>query len=98
MQQHHAEPIDLKRLAAQANCSPRTLLRRFKSSTGLTPNDYLQRLRIGAAQNALRQPAHSLEQVAEQVGYADRATFAKLFKQLCGETPGAFRRRMRQAP
>ena len=27
----------------------------------------------------------------------DRATFAKLFKQLCGETPGAFRKRLRQA-
>ncbi|WP_372874113.1 GlxA family transcriptional regulator [Pseudomonas sp.] len=98
MQRHHAEPIDLKCLAERANCSPRTLLRRFKSSTGLTPSDYLQRLRIGAAQNALRQPARSLEQVAEQVGYADRATFAKRFKQLCGETPGAFRRRMRQTP
>lgn len=98
MQQHHAESIDLKRLAEQANCSPRTLLRRFKTSTGLTPNDYLQRLRISAAQNALRQPARSLEQVAEQVGFADRATFAKLFKQLCGEPPGAFRRRIRQAP
>ena len=97
MQRHHAEPLDLKRLAAQARCSPRTLLRRFKASTGLTPNDYLQRLRIGAAQNLLRNPARSLEQVAGQVGYADRATFAKLFKQLCGETPGAFRRRLRQA-
>jgi transcriptional regulator GlxA family with amidase domain len=92
---HHAEVIDLNRLAAQANCSSRTLLRRFKTSTGLTPNDYLQRLRISAAQRALRSPA-SLEQIAEQVGYSDRATFAKLFKQLCGESPGAFRKRLRQ--
>ena len=93
---HHGEAIDLKRLAEQANCSPRTLLRRFKASTGLTPNEYLQRLRIDVAQRALADPARSLEQIAEQVGYADRATFAKLFKQLCGETPGAFRRRLRQ--
>ncbi|HUE92762.1 helix-turn-helix domain-containing protein, partial [Pseudomonas sp.] len=55
-------------------------------------------LRISSAQQALLNPANSLEQIAAQVGYADRATFAKLFKQLCGETPGAFRRRMRQAP
>ncbi|MDO9616994.1 MAG: helix-turn-helix domain-containing protein [Pseudomonas sp.] len=96
LQRHHGEAIDLKRLAAQANCSSRTLLRRFKASTGLTPNDYLQRVRISAAQRALRSPA-SLEQIAEQVGYADRATFAKLFKQLCGESPGAFRKRLRQA-
>ncbi|WP_296219398.1 GlxA family transcriptional regulator [Pseudomonas sp. UBA2684] len=96
MQRHHAEAIDLGRLAEQANCSARTLLRRFKASTGLTPNDYLQRLRISRAQTALHDPARSLQQVAEQVGYTDRATFAKLFKHLCGETPGAFRRRMRQ--
>jgi transcriptional regulator GlxA family with amidase domain len=94
MHQHHGESIDLTRLAAQANCSSRTLLRRFKASTGLTPNDYLQRVRISAAQRALRGPA-SLEQIAAQVGYADRATFAKLFKQLCGESPGAFRKRLK---
>ena len=98
MREHHAEPIDLARLAEQASCSPRTLLRRFKAGTGLTPNDYLQRLRIAAAQAALDNPARSLEQIAAQVGYADRATFAKLFKQLCGESPGAFRRRRRQLP
>lgn len=97
MQQHHGESIDLNRLATQANCSSRTLLRRFKASTGLTPNDYLQRLRISAAQRALRDPGCSLEQIASQVGYGDRATFAKLFKQLCGETPGAFRKRLRQS-
>lgn len=96
MGEHLAEPIDLARLAERANCSPRTLLRRFKASTGLTPNDYLQRLRIEAAQAALRNPTPSLEQVAEQVGYRDRASFAKLFKKLCGESPGAFRRRLQQ--
>jgi transcriptional regulator GlxA family with amidase domain len=96
LQQHHAQTIDLPLLAERANCSTRTLLRRFKAATGLTPNDYLQRLRISAAQSALRNPARSLEQVAALVGYADRATFAKLFKQLCGETPGAFRKRLRQ--
>ncbi|WAC43227.1 helix-turn-helix domain-containing protein [Pseudomonas sp. SL4(2022)] len=93
---HYAQSIDLNRLAAHANCSARTLLRRFKSSTGLTPNDYLQRVRISAAQQLLRGPL-ALEQIAEQVGYGDRATFAKLFKQLCGESPGAFRKRVRQA-
>lgn len=96
LQRNMAEPLDLEALAARAHCSSRTLLRRFKAATGLTPNAYLQRLRISAAQTALRNPARSLEQVAAQVGYADRATFAKLFKQLAGETPGAFRRRLRE--
>lgn len=97
MQQHYAATLDLNRLAQQASCSARTLLRRFKACTGLTPNEYLQRLRISHAQQALRNPEHSLDRIAEQVGYADRAAFAKLFKHLSGETPGAFRRRTAHA-
>ncbi|WP_061241084.1 GlxA family transcriptional regulator [Ectopseudomonas composti] len=96
LREHHAEAIDLNRLAQQAHCSVRTLLRRFKQTTGLTPGDYLQRLRISLAQQALADSAQSLEQIAGQVGFADRASFAKRFKQLCGETPGAFRKRMRR--
>ncbi|MGQ7959193.1 GlxA family transcriptional regulator [Pseudomonas sp. SP16.1] len=97
LREHHAEPIDLSRLAQLAHCSPRTLLRRFKAATGLTPNDYLQRLRIANAQQALSRSSDSLERIAASVGYADRATFAKLFKQLCSETPGAFRKRMQSS-
>ena len=93
LQAQHAEALDLNGLATRLHCSSRTLLRRFKAATGLTPNDYIKRLRIAAAQTALRNPQASLEQVALAVGYQDRATFARLFKQLCGETPGAFRRR-----
>ncbi|MBL0950987.1 MAG: helix-turn-helix domain-containing protein [Pseudomonas sp.] len=95
LREHHAAAIDLNRLAQQAHCSARTLLRRFKQATGLTPGDYLQRLRISVAQQTLADSTQSLEQIASQVGFADRATFAKRFKQLCGETPGAFRKRMR---
>lgn len=97
LREHHAEAIDLNRLAQQAHCSPRTLLRRFKHTTGLTPGDYLQRLRISLAQQALASSSQSLEQIASQIGFADRATFAKRFKQLCGETPGAFRKRMQRS-
>lgn len=96
LHEQHGEVIDLNRLAQQAHCSVRTLLRRFRQATGLTPGDYLQRLRISVAQQALADSGSSLEQIASQVGFADRATFAKRFKQLCGETLGAFRKRMRR--
>ncbi|MFV9653317.1 GlxA family transcriptional regulator [Pseudomonas sp. NY15366] len=96
LREHHAEAIDLNRLAQQAHCSARTLLRRFKQATGLTPGDYLQRLRVSVAQQALADSTQSLEQIASEVGFADRATFAKRFKQLCAETPGSFRKRMRR--
>lgn len=96
LHEQHGEVIDLNRLAQQAHCLVRTLLRRFRQATGLTPGDYLQRLRISVAQQALADSGSSLEQITSQVGFADRTTFAKRFKQLCGETLGAFRKRMRR--
>lgn len=91
---NYAQPFDLAALAQRVHCSTRTLLRRFREQLGMSPNDYVQRLRITSAQEALGDPARSLERIASDIGYADRASFARLFKQLCGETPGAFRQRL----
>ena len=94
LEDNYAQPFDLSSLAQRVHCSTRTLLRRFREQVGMSPNDYVQRLRIASAQEALGDPGRSLERIASDVGYADRASFARLFKQVCGETPGAFRQRM----
>ena len=96
MQRQPAANHNVEALAQRLHCSPRTLLRRFQQATGVTPHDYLQRLRISAAQQALHDPRRSLESIALAVGYQDRAGFSRLFKRLCGETPGSFRRRLQQ--
>lgn len=96
LEQHHAQAVTLEAMAAQLHCSPRTLLRRFKEATGLTPNEYLQRARISAAEALLAAGGLAVEQVALRVGYENRAAFARLFKTLTGETPAAYRRRFRQ--
>ncbi|MDO8329634.1 MAG: helix-turn-helix domain-containing protein [Fluviicoccus sp.] len=97
LEQHHAQTVTLEAMAAQLHCSPRTLMRRFKEATGLTPNDYLQRVRISAAEALLASGRQSVEQVALRVGYENRAAFAKLFKTLTGETPAAYRQRCQRA-
>lgn len=94
LEDNYAQPFDLATLAQRVHCSTRTLLRRFREQVGMSPNDYVQRLRIASAQEALGDPSRSLERIASDVGYADRASFARLFKQVCGETPGAFRQRV----
>lgn len=88
-----ARPLTLELMARQVHLSPRTLLRRFKLATGVTPNDYLQRLRICAAETRLAQSDQAVEQIALGVGYTDRAAFAKLFKRITGNTPNEYRRR-----
>ena len=89
---HHAQPLTLAGMAEQVHCSPRSLLRRFKLATGLTPMDYLQRVRIAAAEAQLANPQQTVEAVAWSVGYEDRAAFAKAFKRVTGQSPAALRR------
>jgi transcriptional regulator GlxA family with amidase domain len=93
---HYAQPLTLPAMAERVHCSPRTLLRRFKAATGLTPMDYLQRLRVAAAEAQLCDGRQTVETVAWAVGYEDRAAFAKVFKRLTGESPAAYGRRVRQ--
>lgn len=89
---HHAQPLTLPAMAEQAHCSPRSLLRRFRGATGLTPIAYLQRVRVAAAEARLADPQQTVEAVAWAVGYEDRAAFAKVFKRITGQSPAALRR------
>jgi transcriptional regulator GlxA family with amidase domain len=91
MEKHYAAEHSLQDLAARAHCSPRTLLRRFEHSLSISPSHYLQRLRIAAAQEKLAVGKLPVEIVAEQVGYRDRAAFAKAFKRITGMSPAAYR-------
>ncbi|WP_395702065.1 GlxA family transcriptional regulator [Aquabacterium sp.] len=91
----YAEPLTLAGMAEQVHCSPRSLLRRFRQATGMTPMAYLQRVRVAAAEGQLADGQQTVEAVAWAVGYEDRAAFAKAFKRITGESPAARGRRSR---
>lgn len=82
-------------LAARVSLSCRTLLRRFRSATGRTPEAYLQALRIEHAKRLLESGGGAVEVVMERVGYRDAPAFYRLFRTLTGLTPGEYRRRFR---
>lgn len=84
----------IAKLADQYAISERQLLRRFKTATGVSPNSYLQILRIEFAKRQfLENPDASVQQVANKAGYEDVAYFRKLFKQQVNVTPSEFRDR-----
>jgi len=92
-----AEPYDLPRLARAFHVSSRTLLRRYRHETGVTPLRWVQQARIDRAKRLLESSAMSLAQVVEAVGYEDAATFSRLFRREAGQSPGLYRRRNRAA-
>lgn len=91
--QRMTEPYNQSRLAQAFFVGPRTLLRRVKAETGITPLTLLQQLRVGRAKQLLHSTASSIEKIVESVGYADTATFSRLFVRQVGETPARYRSR-----
>jgi len=87
MKENYASAIDLKKLASRANLSPKYFGTLFKQATGLSAPQYLTGIRIGEAKRLLRENAHSIEAIADQVGIGDMYYFSKLFKKTEGLSP-----------
>ncbi|BCS87258.1 GlxA family transcriptional regulator [Pseudodesulfovibrio sediminis] len=85
--------VRIKDMAEIAALGERTFLRRFRAATGITPANYIQQIRVEAAQNLLETTSLGVEEIADSVGYGDDSTFRKLFKRIMGCTPSAYRQR-----
>ncbi len=67
--------------------SSRTLQRRFRAETGLSPEQWARQRRMVAAAELLA-AGHSVESVAPAVGYATVSGFSRSFRERTGVSPG----------
>lgn len=84
--------VSLAELARAAGTSPRTLARRVGGGVGMTPQRFVQRVRVLHAAHLLETTGDSVEAIAARVGYADPGAFRRVFKAHTGEAPAASRR------
>ncbi|MER5436786.1 AraC family transcriptional regulator [Streptomyces sp. NPDC002588] len=82
-----SSPWTLNRLAETAGTSPATLTRRFRQVTGMTPMQYLKRLRLGEARRRLLVLDDSASHAAAMVGYASAAHFSRDYRAAYEVTP-----------
>ncbi len=82
--------------AAAADLTRRTLQRRLKDA-GYTYRQLVEEVRFGTAIRLLVRPGTNLVGIARALGYSDPAHFTRAFRRWTGETPSAFRQRLRQA-
>src|SRR3954447_18093951 len=94
MDLHFAEPLDVAALAKIAYVSEAHFIRTFRATFGETPPRYLQRRRVERAMFMLRESDLSVTEICFEVGFASLGTFSRTFKEIVGESPAAFRRRM----
>jgi AraC-like DNA-binding protein len=80
----------LEDLAERLDTSTRTLKRKL-AAHGTSYRQLVEELRRARAQALLREGGRSMTQIAEQLGYTDRATFHRAYRRWFGKTPGAGR-------
>ncbi|UMZ11423.1 GlxA family transcriptional regulator [Pseudomonas sp. MPFS] len=93
LQANGAVDVSLAAMAREAGLEERTLLRRFRTATGLKPTQYCQHLRVGKAREMLEFSNGTIDHIAWTVGYQDPATFRSLFKKITGLAPSEYRNR-----
>lgn len=91
IERNYKESITLSKLERQVNTGAKTLTRRFRKVTGVTPQAYLQKLRIEVAKRLLESKDISFNEVTWEVGYNDTSSFHKAFKKETGLTPIDYR-------
>lgn len=84
---HLDRQLSLAELARATGTSPRTLARRVEASVGMTPQSFVQRVRVTHAARLLETTRASIEEIAASVGYADAAAFRRVFRHHAGVSP-----------
>ncbi len=78
-------------LAKQASLQPSSFIRVFRTCTGRTPVEFLMGLRLEEACTMLHYSDATLEEIAERVGFCDRAHFSRMFSARMNCTPARYR-------
>lgn len=89
---HHAEQVDLNRLAREAGMSRTGFAIRFNEVMGQPPARYLTEWRLLQARKMLVRSTRPISEITDAVGYGSDAAFVRAFKRRFGATPARLRR------
>ncbi len=95
LEHHFTQPISIEQLARMAGLSRSSLFRTFKRALGVSPLEYLLRLRLKHACRNLRQTDEPISEIAFNTGFHDSNYFSRKFKAVMGMSPSEYRHRNR---
>ena len=87
-----ARDFTMEELAEAVALAPRTFARRIAETCGISPVQFVQRIRIETSRYLLETTRLSVEEIARQVGYAEPSTLRRLMRRATKHSPGYFRR------
>lgn len=78
-------------VAGTVHLAPNAFHRLFRSCTGITPFEYMERRRFDDARRLLGDGSLTIAQVAEQCGYINPLYFSRVFRRRFSCPPSTFR-------
>ncbi|KRE69522.1 helix-turn-helix domain-containing protein [Paenibacillus sp. Soil750] len=90
---HWAEDIDMDIVIEQSLIKKTWFYTKFREVTGLTPNEFIVRLRLQYAGHMLQSTAKSITDIALTCGFGSASYFNKVFKEFHHLTPRDYRKR-----
>lgn len=88
-----AEPdFDVSVLADKVGMSRSSLTRKLKSITGLTPLEYIKKVKMKHAKLLLEDHSKTVSEIALTLGYFNRKHFTQCFKEEFGVTPSEYQK------
>ena len=87
----YARPLALDEVARRIASSRRQVQRAFAEAGETTFRTYLQKVRMAAAADLLRNDTRPINEVATAVGYRQPAQFAKAFRRHHNTAPSSYR-------
>ncbi|MBO9610584.1 MAG: helix-turn-helix transcriptional regulator [Paenibacillaceae bacterium] len=94
-QLHFTEPLRIEEAARRAGVHRSYFSSEFSRRMGVSPQQYMHRLRMEKGKQLLAQSERSMTEIAYSLGFADLYAFSRAFKRHAGCSPLQFRRRVR---
>lgn len=88
---HYDQDISIETAAKIAGYETNAFCRLFKQATDTSFHKYLNQFRIKKACLLLSENASTITEIAENVGFTELKTFSRVFKEIQGITPSAYR-------
>lgn len=91
---HYAQPLALEKLSGMVGYTPQYLSGLFHRDTGMSIQEFLQRLRIEEACRLLAQKKWKMSRIALFVGYSDAKHFSRIFRRYKDISPREYQKNL----
>ena len=87
-----SENVKIEKLAEELGISKFNFIKRFKSSTNVTPHQFIIKKKLERSKNLLKEGSLSLTDITYILNFSDQSHFSNSFKKMYGMTPREFRK------